>query len=171
MALDLTALKAKLAAKKLETPVGNVTTDIQKEIKNEQTNVGNLSDIPAVLPVVGSISSDVSGPAVEVVTQAATPVISTGATRVLDINTMDFVSKVQELEEALLGQHPKMPVLLMLIHKQIAADPELVTILSEESIGIIVSALKVQTKTELVGTILKQSKAKDKKVKLSADMF
>jgi hypothetical protein len=84
---------------------------------------------------------------------------------------MDFMSKMQELQEAIHHQHPKMPVLLMMIHKQLRNDPELVTTLSEEEIGVIVNGLKIQTKTELVGTVAKQAKSRDKKTALSSDMF
>jgi hypothetical protein len=94
-----------------------------------------------------------------------------GTARTSEIDHMDFMSKLQELEEAIHTQHPKMPVLLMMIHKHLRADPELVTTLSEEEIGTIVNGLKVQTKTELVGTIAKQTKSRDKKTKLDADMF
>lgn len=198
MAIDLTALRAKIAAQK-------AAAQAALEIKNE--NIGN--DIPAatvlvqvpssVLPSglgIQPVSEDVnqnetisiSLPASEPSTGTSNPApipvpvesittgipaitVGAGTTRTSEIDHLEFLTKMQDLEEALLTQHPKMPVLLMMIHKQLRTDPELVTTLSEEQIGVIVNGLKIQTKTELVGTIAKQSKARDKKTKLSADMF
>jgi hypothetical protein len=159
MAIDLAALKTKLAAKRAAE--AQTTGEISSENPNNSSNTPSEPSVPSVASVpVPEL------PAV-VVTSTATP----GANRTVSIDHMDFFSKMQELQEAIHGQHPKMPVLLMHIHKHLTTDPELVSILSEEEIGVIVSGLKVQTKTELVGTVARQSKARDKKTKLSADMF
>lgn len=152
MAIDLAALKAKLAAKKLA----------ESQQEPQPVTVAAVAVTNAVAVDIPVVSSPVVAAAV-----TATP----GAERTISIDHMEFFSKMQELQEAIHTQHPKMPVLLMLIHKQITADPELVSVLSEEEIGTIVNGLKIQTKTELVGTVAKQSKARDKKTKLSADMF
>jgi len=59
-------------------------------------------------------------------------------------------SNIAELQSALLAAHPQIPTLLRTIHKQLAADPAVVTILTEEEVGIIVSGLKRQTAVEIV---------------------
>jgi hypothetical protein len=51
-------------------------------------------------------------------------------------------------------------------------DPELVTTLDEEGIGIIVRGLQIQTKTELVTQAVKDTSGRKKKsAALSTDMF
>lgn len=166
MAIDLAAIKAKLAAKKLEGEAiaAKPSTDTVAEVS--ASTISTPTSVTTTVPMMAVPAPDQS-----VSSTAPSLSIGSGSSRTTDINHLDFLSKIQELEEAIHTQHPRMPVLLMLIHKQISADPELVSVLSEEDIGIIVNGLKVQTKTELVGTIAKQSKAKDKKTKLSADMF
>lgn len=84
---------------------------------------------------------------------------------------LEFFSKLQSLEEALISSHPAMPGILRDIHQQISKDPELVTVLTDEQIGVIVNGLKKQTNTELSGSVAKQSKAKDKKIKLDVSML
>lgn len=71
-----------------------------------------------------------------------------------------FLDKIANLEQVILNAHPNLPVLLRDIHKQLAADPVIVTILSEEQIGIIVSGLKRQTKTELITASIKKTGTK-----------
>ena len=79
---------------------------------------------------------------------------------------------IAKLAELILTAHPTLPVLLKTIHKQIAADPELAIILSEEEIGIIVNGCKLQTKTEITTSVIKSaSKASTKKKPLTLDMF
>lgn len=56
--------------------------------------------------------------------------------------------QVLSLQAALLEAHPQMPTLLQQIHKQLRADPALVTVLSEEDIAIVVQGLsKIQMTT------------------------
>jgi len=57
---------------------------------------------------------------------------------------------IADLSNKLLTSHPHMPVLLRTIHQQLKADPELVTLISEEEIGTIVTGLKRQTAIEIV---------------------
>ena len=67
--------------------------------------------------------------------------------------------KLAHLEQALLYKTPNMPGLLRTIHKQLKADPDVVTILSEDECAILVRGLKAITKTEIATT----AKAKSKK--------
>jgi hypothetical protein len=64
--------------------------------------------------------------------------------------------KIAELQEVILGAHPRMPMLLREIHGILKADPDCVTLLSEEDIGTIVSGLKKQTMTEITAATLKK---------------
>ena len=72
----------------------------------------------------------------------------------------EIKEKLANLEQALLSNHPEMPTLLRTIHRQLKADDDLVSILSEEEISILVRGLKVQTKTEIA---TKAVKSKPKK--------
>lgn len=73
--------------------------------------------------------------------------------------TYELKEKVASLESMLLKQNPEMPLLLRKIHTQLAQDPELVTLLSEEDIGIIVRGLSVQMKVEISTTPAKKESA------------
>lgn len=89
-----------------------------------------------------------------------------------EFDVLQLKAKITEMNTLLLADHPQMPVLLRDIHNQIRRDPELVTIITEEEIGMIVNGLKKQTKTELVTQTVKASKtAATKKAlsKLTAD--
>lgn len=64
--------------------------------------------------------------------------------------------KIAELQELILSAHPRLPLLLQEIHKVLKNDPENVTLLSEEDIGIIVSGLMRQTSTEITTAAMKK---------------
>lgn len=83
-----------------------------------------------------------------------------------DYVVAEVKSKIAELSAALLAASPTMPLLLREIHTQVRKDPELITIISEEEIGIIVNGLKVHTNTELLSTAVK---AASKKTKVTID--
>lgn len=66
-----------------------------------------------------------------------------------NMNLMEIQSTIQEMESALLAAHPEMPTLLRKIHSKLKADPELVTLLSEEEIAQVINGLKVHTNVQL----------------------
>lgn len=68
--------------------------------------------------------------------------------------------KVAALEQQLLSAHPSMPALLRDIHNHLRNDPDCVTILSEEEIGIIVKGLQRQTQTEITANVMKKGTGK-----------
>ncbi len=77
---------------------------------------------------------------------------------------MDTATQVKEaiasLQNALLSAHPTMPILLREIHQTLRKDPEVVTLLSEEEIGVIVNGLSAQTKTTIAVSISSGKKGK-----------
>lgn len=86
----------------------------------------------------------------------------------------ELQERVQQLATAILDKHPKMPVLLREIHTALLAQPENVTLMSEEEIAIIVSGLKVQTGIEFAASAISGSgkaSAISKIKKLGADAF
>jgi hypothetical protein len=62
--------------------------------------------------------------------------------------------KIAELDSLIKSAHPRMPMLLRDIHTILKNDPDNVTLLSESDIGIIVSGLKLQTKTVITAAAL-----------------
>jgi hypothetical protein len=73
-------------------------------------------------------------------------------------STVILREKVASLEAALLARHPTMPTLLRDIHSALRAQPENVTLLSEEEIQSLVKGLQVQTNTFLATSVTKESK-------------
>lgn len=67
--------------------------------------------------------------------------------------------KLAKLEAKLVEGTPNIATLLRDIHRQLKADPDIVTLLSEEECSILVRGLKKQTATEIVTT----AKSKPKK--------
>jgi hypothetical protein len=172
--MDLAAKLAALRAQKAAEAQEALVKKEQQLEESAQRAVNKAADAVTVLAAQPKPETIAAVKAVEVETVAfkeAPPVISFTNQEVTDIDHLDFLSKMQSLQEAIHYKHPTMPVLLMQIHKQLRADPEIVTLLTEEAIGVIVKGLQVQTKTELVAVVVKESKAKAKKTPLSADMF
>lgn len=67
--------------------------------------------------------------------------------------------KVLSLDTAIKSRHPTMPTLLQEIWRTLKAQPENVTLMTEEEIGIVVSGLQVQTNVSLAQSMTKQSKS------------
>lgn len=84
--------------------------------------------------------------------------------------TEQLQEKVLSLQTALLEAHPRMPVLLKEIHTQLKTDPEIVTLLTEEEIGIIVSGLMKQTQTTILAAVMKKGTGKSLKKTTLADL-
>ena len=74
---------------------------------------------------------------------------------------------IADLETKLLSQHPEMPILLRKIHQQLKADPEVVTLLTEDEIGVIVNGLSKQTNTVIATSIAKGKSKSIKSIGLS----
>lgn len=191
--VDITAKLAELRARKAaETASIQIKTLSINENNNDKTNssptmesssrnsIPSSESIQSIAPKPIANSNPVSSISVlESDTKALEGItnkisngsIGTGEIHTQNIEHIEFLSKMNTLANALHTQHPSMPVLLMQIHKQIKSDPELSILLDEDAIGIIVKGLEVQTKTELAVKVAKQSKAADKKTKLSVDML
>ena len=67
---------------------------------------------------------------------------------------------VSELQQALLSQHPAMPTLLKEIHARLKEDPELVTILEPQEVGVIFQGLMNHTAVTIATAKVKSKKAK-----------
>lgn len=68
-------------------------------------------------------------------------------------NALAVKEQIASLQSALLSAHPSMPVLLREIHKVLKADPEVVTLLNEEEVGVIVNGLSKQTQTTIATSL------------------
>ena len=80
------------------------------------------------------------------------------------MNNEEYIIKQQlaELENALTDQLPTVKTLLRDVHKQLKADQELVTVLSDEEVAILVRSLDTVTKAELAATVVKSAKKSTK---------
>ena len=78
---------------------------------------------------------------------------------------LDIKTKLDELDRMLMEKHPGMPMLLRDIHKTLKAQPDIVTLMTEEEIAIIVRGLEKQTNSQLVAATLKPTKAKKESLK------
>lgn len=86
------------------------------------------------------------------------------------ISPVEIKQQIASLQEQILAAHPSMPVLLQEIDKILKADSDNITLLDEEDIGILVSGLKMQTKTEITAAIIKSPKKSGLK-NISLDML
>ena len=77
----------------------------------------------------------------------------------MDIATQ-LREKVATLQTALLSAHPQMPSLLRDIHNQLKQDPDCMTILSDEEVGVIVQGLMRQTQTVIAENVAKKGTGK-----------
>lgn len=77
--------------------------------------------------------------------------------------------KVAELEGKVVAAHPEFRTLLRDIHKQLLQDPELVTALTDEEVGILCSGLSKQTQTTIIAAATK-SKKSSKNMELGIDL-
>ena len=82
-------------------------------------------------------------------------------------NNFDIQTKLAELSAALLSAHPEMPIMLAKIHSALKADPEQVTLLSEDDIALVVQGLQKHTGVSLAATA-KTPKAPSAKSRLDA---
>ncbi len=90
----------------------------------------------------------------------------------VNLELLNLRAKVHDLESVLIAAHPRMPSLLRDIHTQLRKDPEIVTLMSEEEIGILVRGLMLQTNTVIATSVVKApSVAKQIKAAKSAGTF
>lgn len=64
--------------------------------------------------------------------------------------------KLAQLEESLLSNTPGMKTLLRDIHRTLKADPDVVTLLTEDECSTLVRGLKKQTATEIATSAVKK---------------
>lgn len=82
------------------------------------------------------------------------------------MNQADMIKmQVASLQAALVANTPQIPGLLREIHKQLATNPDCVTLLTEEEIASIVQGLEKQADTVLVETTVKAATSAAKSVK------
>jgi hypothetical protein len=169
MAIDLTALKAKIAAQRAAQEAQKAQEKTTNETSNSTSN--NVVEGTGTDVAVVSNSSGTGGTVAENIPTVTAPA-NLGTAKTTEIDHIDFIGKLNSLAEAIHKQHPTMPVLLRQIHTQLRNDPELVTTLDEDAIGIVVRGLQIQTKTELVSEVVKKSSGKSKKnPALTVDML
>ena len=174
MAAKLAELRAAKAA--ASNPTSTVVVSIPTGVHTAETQaianeIANVTFPRVTNPTNESISIPIA--VTNLQTMAASipelPVSAASAS----INTYVLHEAVANLQTLILTAHPTLPVLLRTIHKQLREDAELVTILSEEEVGIIINGLKKVTNTEIAATAVKGSTTAKLKKKgtLNVDMF
>ena len=71
--------------------------------------------------------------------------------------------QIANLQQRLLSAHPEMPLLLRKIHTTLRSDPEIVTLLEDEEIGVIIEGLKQQTNTVIATSVATKKSGKSLK--------
>jgi hypothetical protein len=102
----------------------------------------------------------------------AAPLAATPALEPVNPIHFEVMSRLQQLEEALLTRDPMMKMHLAAIHKSLIAHEELVHLLSDEQIGKIVAAQQVHTGVMLVQEVSSKAgkaKAANRTAKLGLD--
>lgn len=83
--------------------------------------------------------------------------------------THPIAMEMAELEEALNAQVPGFVTILSQIHKKLRADPDVVTLLDDEEIGVIVAGLERHTNVTIVApSAVKAAKSKARKEPVTA---
>ncbi len=83
--------------------------------------------------------------------------------------THPIAMEMAELEQALDEQVPGFVSILSQIHKKLRADPDIVTLLSDEEVGVIVAGLETHTNVTIVApSAIKAAKSKARKEPVSA---
>lgn len=67
---------------------------------------------------------------------------------------------ISELQNALIGQNPRMPLILREIHSKLKNEPHVVTLLTEDEIHNIVLGLEKQTTSHIVSSMAKPKSPK-----------
>lgn len=78
---------------------------------------------------------------------------------------LEIKTKLESLQQALLTAHPTLPTILRDIHSTLKAQPDQVTLMSEEEINIVIQGLEKQTQSHLVASTMKPTKAKKESLK------
>lgn len=78
---------------------------------------------------------------------------------------LEIKSKLDELQQAILAKHPTMATLLRDIHKTLKAQPDIVTLMSEDEVAIVVQGLSVQTNSHIAAATMKPTAAKKASLK------
>jgi len=82
-----------------------------------------------------------------------------------EITAAEIAQKVSALEQALHAKLPNFPILLRDIHKQLSQNPDCVTLLKEEEIGIIIRGLEEFTQVRLITDKVKKAASSPASVK------
>lgn len=91
----------------------------------------------------------------------------------IDTTALPFKNMLLELEEKLNNRVENFPYLLRDVHQHLRKDPEIVTILTDEEIGLVIRGLKTMTGTILgTTTAAKKTGGRAKKsMPVTADML
>jgi hypothetical protein len=167
MNINLAAIRVKLAAEAAEaatrspTPTATATAVVAMS-QPTPANTSQASTTGSTSSVMQQVTKLIQN------IPADDPKLSQEENYLRQTSASEVQDKIQELQERLLSQHPTMPVLLQTIHKLLKQQPDNVTLLSDEQIGVIVSGLLRHTGTEIAAKAAgKKTKKVSQKLSLS----
>lgn len=176
MSSALEKLKALAAAKKQQES-GNVGSSVQEQkVAADTAQVADAT--PAEVQEVPAPISSVDDPGQqETATSQAQETQSIQHEAVVETPVQverqsdhPLIMELAELEQQLNDRVPDFRLTLRNIHQKLRKDPDIVTILSEEEIGLIVTGLATHANAEIVAPkAAKAAKAAAKKTPISAD--
>lgn len=142
MKIDLTAIRNKLAAER---------------VAKEGSTGTQVATTPTPAPTTTEVIQQLSKMAMNI--PADDPRLSPEENYLRQASATEVQQKIQDLADRLAADHPSMPVLLKEIHSTLKQQPDNVTLLSDEQIGVIVSGLLRYTNTTISTTKRAKKKA------------
>lgn len=171
----LEKLKALAAAKKAKEAASAGTPVETKEVAAVPAQVADATDatVQASTAETSSVAGTEQQAPAPAQAQEAPPVqhaaVVENSVPVATRADHPLVMELAELEQALKQQIPEFRTVLRDIHQKLRQDPELVTVMSDEEIGLIVSGLVLHTNTEIIAPKAAKAARAASKAKVTAD--
>lgn len=171
----LERLKALAAAKKAKEAASAGTPVEKQEVAASvpEAPAATSSEVQASAPEVSSVGGVSEPAAASSQVQETAPVQPANVVevpvQVASRADHPLIMELAELEQALKERIPEFRTVLRDIHQKLRADPELVTALSDEEIGVIVSGLALHTSTEIIAPKAAKAARASSKAKVTAD--
>ena len=152
MAIDLSKIKAKLQAEKQVVDA----VDPAKEgsdstvIATVETSTATGESKVTALEVAQQIQEKVRA------LPTPDPKLSDTENLTRELDARSLHGKIEELRQALLAEHPTMPLLLKDIHSTLQKQPDNITLVDDDEIGTIFQALMKYTNTSVALTAIKK---------------
>jgi hypothetical protein len=166
-------LRAKMAAAKAaKAKASGAPANVQQVPTQQQAPVtpSASSPLPSVLDAKVQPATDADEPPVpEVPAKLASPAELPTLGSNIRHGEHPLIMEMEELEAALLGKLPEFRTILRDIHAKLRQDPDVVTAMTEEEIGLLVSGLIYHANVEIIAPKEKKAAKKISKLPVNAD--